>query len=97
MSRFMLDVGDKYHISWGKDHMPVIGYFLQVYTNGEHDAECECLQCEYDHPEHEFDRLDGFTGIYEKVKELIDADAADRVFRYTVFNDDEYPTVAEDE
>lgn len=68
--RVHIDVTPAVNIAYGKDH--VFGYFVQVYTNGQHDvAECECLQCECDMPAFEGDNLGSWHGVDGFTREKI--------------------------
>ena len=69
MSRIEIALDEKFSVACGKDH--VLGYFVQVYTNGQHPDECECAQCECDQPEFERDYCDGWNGVVEFVRESI--------------------------
>ena len=78
MSRFLIEKDAETTVFVGADH--VFGYFAQVYTNGTHDASCECAQCEYDQPAAELDNAESRALLNAWVITTADVEIPGRIY-----------------
>lgn len=68
MERFDIQCDAQTALLFGKD---IDGsYFGMVFTNGLHAEECDCIQCNLDHPQHNMNDAGGWKQLAAWIKEV---------------------------